>query len=190
MWKWAWTLKQRIWIYIGTHWGFYLNSLFSSSIKSDPTWSVFMPKFSFRPGRNKQNPDGISGYSTTLSAVVNNILLYTCLDLCTSSGHLRDFLWGGNKASYPHFIEENNAAHQGSIPRIMKPKAKPSPLSFGSSEEFIITHSVDRPISNQLFGERNSPKERERLAVSKSFKWSLASRRDLRWIYEGRLHTR
>lgn len=72
--------------------GFYLNSLFSSSIKSDPTVSLFMPKFSFRPGRNKQNPDGISDYSATLSAVVNNILLYTCLDLCASASHLSKLL--------------------------------------------------------------------------------------------------
>lgn len=72
--------------------GFSFKYLFSSSIKSDPALSVFMPKFSFRPGRNKQNPDGISGYCATRSAVVNNILLYTCLDLCASSRHLSKLL--------------------------------------------------------------------------------------------------
>ena len=37
----------------GKHWGFYLNSLFSSSIKNDPTLRLVMPKFSFRLGKNK-----------------------------------------------------------------------------------------------------------------------------------------
>lgn len=67
------------------YWGVYLNSLSSSSTKSDPALSLFMPKFSFRPGRNKQYLDIVSCCSAAICAIMNNILLYTCLILYASS---------------------------------------------------------------------------------------------------------